>query len=214
MWWLAFAVRNPFKNSWVIRNVNTLAYSTQFQVVHLMAYQRIFDIRDYGSKSKYGYLEEGEEELEPRNSGWNPYSVFDDRKTSEEKALEKLIEAVNNRNITVTTDNRGLKDIIEKAFDRMGKQTKVTLEEIRDIIEIIMKDIKKYDRDALADELKAIMLENKASGVRPGGLGTVPERIEEAERRKKREQIRQKIRSRPTGKPRGKPNGVSSYLAF
>jgi len=56
MWWLAFAVRNPFKNSFIIRNVSKLAYQTQFQVQQLMANQIEFDKRDYNSDSKYGYI--------------------------------------------------------------------------------------------------------------------------------------------------------------
>jgi hypothetical protein len=56
MWWLAFAVRNPFKNSFIIRNVSKLAYQTQFQVQQLMANQLEFDKRDYNSNSKYGYI--------------------------------------------------------------------------------------------------------------------------------------------------------------
>ena len=56
MWWLAFAVRNPFKNSFIIRNVSKLAYQTQFQVQQLMANQLEFDKRDYNSNSEYGYI--------------------------------------------------------------------------------------------------------------------------------------------------------------
>ena len=89
----------------------------------------------------------------------------------------------------------------------------VTLEEIRDIIEIIMKDIKKYDRDALADELNAIMESNKPSGVRPGGLGTEAQREKDLKRREERKKIRQRLMPAPSGRSK-RPKRVSSYLAF
>ena len=212
MWWLAFAVRNPFKNSWVIRNVNTLAYSTQYQVLHLMAKQEEFDKKDYDSNSKYGYIRKYRDI--PTNPNWNHYEVFEDNKKSpEEKALERLIEAVNRRNITITNDNSELERIIKEAFNKMNDQTKVTLKEIKDIIEIIMKEIKKYDRDALADELNAIIRDNKPSGVRPGRYGTPEQREEDLKRRKRREEIRQRLMPAPSGKTKRRKR-VSSYLAF
>ena len=206
MWWLAFAVRNPFKNSWVIRNVNRLAYSTQFQVLHLMAYQRIFDSTDYGSNSKYGYLTKKDSDVADR------YGFFSKKRWSEEEALERLIDAVNKRNITVKNDNRGLELIISEAFTRMKNDTKTTLNELKEIITGIMTEIKEYDRDALAKELELIMQFLKTEkGVIPGGLGTVDERREKAERRKTgggkkkwKSQIRSRIR----------PSQRSSYLAF
>jgi hypothetical protein len=208
MWWLAFAVRNPFKNSWVIRNVNRLAYSTQFQVLHLMAYQRIFDNTDYGSNSKYGYLTKKESKVTDR------YDFFSKERWSEEKALERLIEAVNRRNITVKNDNSGLKDIIERAFAQMQKQTQLTLNELKEIIKSSMTEIKEYDRDALAKELEIIMKILKTEkGVIPGGLGTEAQRKKEFERRKKRKKLRKRLMPAQQGRSKN-PNGVSSYLAF
>ncbi len=208
MWWLAFAVRNPFKHSWVIRNVNRLAYSTQFQVLHLMAYQRIFDSTDYGSNSKYGYLTKKDSDVTDR------YGFFSKKRWSEEEALERLIKAVNKRNITVKNDNRGLERIISEAFTRMKNDTQTTLNELKEIITGIMTEIKQYDRDALAKELDIIMRNNKTvKGTKLGGLGTIKEREADAEqqrigtgggKRNWKSQIRSRIR----------PSQRSSYLAF
>jgi len=223
MWWLAFAVRNPFKNSYVIRDVNALAYSTQYQVLNLMANQREFDNKDYGTNSMFGYItkdetdQEKKERIKREKEGWNPYSVFDDRKTSEEKALEKLIEAVNNRNITVTTDNRGLQRIISEAFKRMEKANRVTLNELKEIIKSSMTEIKQYDRDALAKELDIIMgLTKTQNGVIVGGYGNDKQKKEDARRREKAEKrnnnssakLRSRIRLASLNSQR------SSYLAF
>jgi hypothetical protein len=209
MWWLAFAVRNPFKNSWVIRNVNRLAYSTQFQVLHLMAYQRIFDSTDYGSNSKYGYLTKKDSDVADR------YSFFSQERWSEEKALERLIKAVNKRNITVKNDNRGLERIISEAFTRMENDTKTTLNELKEIITRIMTEIKEFDRDALATELDIIMRNNKTDkGTKLGGYGNLSQkeadarRRQEAEKRNRKKQLRSRIRLGSLNSQR------SSYLAF
>ena len=223
MWWLAFAVRNPFKNSYVIRDVNALAYSTQYQVLNLMANQREFDNKDYGTNSMFGYITKDESEAEKKKrleremENWNPYSVFDDRKTSEEKALEKLIEAVNNRNITVKNDNSELKDIISRAFKTMQEQTQLTLNELKEIIKSSMTEIKEYDRDALAKELELIMQILKTEkGVIVGGYGNDKQKKEDAKRRREAEnrkknsriKLRSRIRLASLNSQR------SSYLAF
>lgn len=223
MWWLAFAVRNPFKHSYVIRNVNTLAYSTQYQVLNLMTNQRVFDNKDYGTNSMFGYITKDESEaekkkrLERERENWNPYSVFDDRKTSEEKALERLIDAVNQRNITVTTDNSALKDIISRAFKTMQEQTQLTLNELKEIIKSSMTEIKQYDRDALAKELDIIMgLAKTQKGVIVGGYGNDKQKSEDARRREKAEKrkndSRVKLRSRI--RLASMNSQRSSYLAF
>lgn len=233
MWWLAFAVRNPFKNSWIIRNVNKLAYETQYQVLHLMKFQNLFDSKDYSSNSKYGYLnkhsgflpgtevtynyttwvvidrnknritiEQGGKqkivdkndltENEERPVGHDVFGQYK-KKSNEEIALEKLLDAVEERNITVATDNRQLERIIEAAFKRMEDDRKVTLDELKKIITKIMKEIKEFDRAALADELKSIVDD---PGVKPGGYGTIQQREADARRAEERDRKKKKLRSR------------------
>jgi len=163
MWWLAFAVRNPFKHSWVIRNVNRLAYSTQFQVLHLMAYQQIFDNCDYGSDSKYGYIkfkkeEEEQKEEEKGDETRLGYGVFTkDRRSAEEKMFNRLLLAINQRNIQGASNNLELRRIIKDALDSMKLDSKLRDQQLKQIIERVMTDISDFDRTVLAAELKTIM---------------------------------------------------------
>lgn len=168
MWWLAFAVRNPFRNSFIIKNVNKLAYETQFQVLHLMMYQEYFDNKDYGSDSKYGYIMKKPSTVpteEPTVPTEEPiiihpigYDVFTkNRQTDEEKILEKLLEAINQRNVQGVANNLELRKIIKEALDSMKLDSKLRDQELKKIIERAMNDISEFDRVVLAAELKSIM---------------------------------------------------------
>lgn len=153
MWWLAFAVRNPFRNSFIIKNVNSLAYQTQFQVLHLMKHQKYFDKEDYSSNSKYGYITKKGSEEKPVG-----YDVFTrNRQTDEEKILEKLLEAINQRNVQGVANNLELRKIIKEALDSMKLDSKLRDQELKKIIEKAMNDISEFDRAVLAAELKSIM---------------------------------------------------------
>jgi hypothetical protein len=110
MWWLAFAVRNPFKNSFIIRNVSKLAYQTQFQVQQLMANQIEFDKRDYNSDSKYGYIGD-------RGGGQSKTIGVDIFKPTDEESVEDILaRSLNNRNRIAVSNQRELNKIIADAL--------------------------------------------------------------------------------------------------
>jgi hypothetical protein len=56
-----------------------------------------------------------------------------------------------------------------------------------------MKEIKEFDRAALADELKSIVDD---PGVKPGGYGTIQQREADARRAEERDRKKKKLRSR------------------
>jgi hypothetical protein len=112
MWWLAFAVRNPFKNSFIIRNVGKLAYQTQFQVQQLMANQLEFDKKDYNSNSEYGYIGE-------RGGKKSKTIGIDIFKPDDGESVEDILaRSLNTRNRSAITNQRELNRIIAEALKR------------------------------------------------------------------------------------------------
>ena len=122
MWWLAFAVRNPFKNSFIIRNVSKLAYQTQYQVQQLMANRVKFDRDDYNSSSKYGYINKGNKTI--------GIDIFKD----DERSVEDILaDSLKKRNESASSKQKELNEIIKKALNKLNEETKdrdIRLEEI------------------------------------------------------------------------------------
>lgn len=112
MWWLAFAVRNPFKNSFIIRNVNKLAYQTQYQVQQLMANQLPFDTRDYKSNSQYGYIGT----LGRDGSKTIGFDIF--KPTGEESIQDILARSLDQRNSSAKSNQQKLNATIALALKK------------------------------------------------------------------------------------------------
>jgi len=117
MWWLAFAVRNPFKNSFIIRNVSKLAYQTQFQVQQLMANQLEFDKVDYSSNSEYGYI------TKPGHPT-NPATIGIDIFGPDPRPIEDILaDSLKVRNEKAATNQQELNMIIARALKLLNQET-------------------------------------------------------------------------------------------
>ncbi len=157
MWWLAFAVRNPFKNSWIIRNVGKLAYQTQYQVQQLMSNQKAFDSMDYKSNSKYGYIQ--------IPNGKDKTVGIDIFKEDSRSVEEILATSLNSRNQSATTQSLGLKKIIKEALDELVTQTGDRDKRLEEIIKEAMGGIEKehkIERETLEEAIRTYLAKTPA----------------------------------------------------
>ena len=137
MWWLAFAVRNPFKNSFIIRNVSHTAYQTQYQVQQLMANRVEFDTADYMSNSKYGYIRTNGGGDENRTVGFN---IF----TEDDRPIEDiLVDSLRKRDKSTKDNQKAIEDILVDSLRKRDKSTKDNQNKLNIIIKNALEELNK-----------------------------------------------------------------------